>query len=379
MATIKQGNKNYLEEHSKVKVDFYKKYLDIYLTVLLNSPYTTKICIYDIFCGIGVYEGDNSKGSPIVAIESIKSSLEKFGRDKIDNIELVINDGDLKHVSIAKEYIEKNYNNICKFEAYNLDAKKMIDLLKHKLAKSTNRQNNFIFIDPHGYKEIYKSDVSDIMDLGKNEILIFLPIDNMYRFIKPAKEDETNPSFKPLKRFMNEFELNYSASSKEQYIEYIKNALTYNNLYYTSSFILESKPQKNKYALFFITKNLKGLEESIKIKWKLDEICGKGHQEQLDLGLFGDIFKESELEDCLLTLENKLKVFLKEYKNNLELYEFILKSGFLVKQATPILKKLEKQNKLLFIDNFERKQKSYYLSYQNYKQPIKYKVKINEY
>jgi len=378
MATIKQGYKNYLEEHSKVKVDFYKKYLDIYLTVLLHSPYTTKINIYDIFCGIGIYDGDGSKGSPVIAIECIKTNLEKFGNDKINSLELIINDGDKKQVTIAKKYIENNFNNICNFKAYNLDSKDMFKLLKQELSQSIKTQNNFVFIDPHGYKEIYKSDISDIMDLGKNEVLIFLPIDTMYRFINPAQSDENNPSYKHLKRFMNEFELNYDVDSKEEYIEYIKNAFTYNEKYYTSSFILESKPQKNKYALFFITKNLKGLEESIKIKWKLDEICGKGHQEKPDLGLFNDEFNKQDKENCLSILEKELKMFLQTNRTNLEIYEFILKKGFLIKDATNILKNFEKENKLHFSVEKSRKKKSFYLSYQNYKKSIKYKVKIIE-
>jgi three-Cys-motif partner protein len=376
--TVKQGYKDYLEEHSKVKVDFYKKYLDIYLTVLMHSQYTNKINIYDLFCGIGVYEADGSKGSPVVAIECIKSKFEDFGKNKIDSLNLIINDGDKNHVDIAKNYIEQNYKNVCEFKAHNLDAKEMFKLLKHELSSSASDQNNFIFIDPHGYKEIYKNDISEIMELGRNEVLIFLPVDYMYRFIKPAKSDMENPSYKPLKRFMNEFGLNYDVESKEEYVEYIKSAFTFNDKYYTSSFTLESKAQKNLYALFFITKNLKGLEESIKIKWELDELCGKGHKGDLDLGLFSDHYKEQDKKDCLGMLEDKLKIYLKEYRTNKELYEFILKAGFLIKDANVLLKSFEEKYELQFIQEDDRKKKSFYLSYTNYKKSSRYKVKINE-
>ena len=62
--------------HSKAKVDFYKKYLEKYLGILFQSTYIEEINIYDLFCGIGIYE-NGKKGSPIVAFECIKNLKEK--------------------------------------------------------------------------------------------------------------------------------------------------------------------------------------------------------------------------------------------------------------------------------------------------------------
>ena len=93
MATIKQGEKDYLEEHSKEKLAFYKKYLDLYLTVLINAKYTKSINIYDIFCGVGIYDGDGNKGSPVVAMECIKTQLRTHWkrRDKPIKLNPLIN------------------------------------------------------------------------------------------------------------------------------------------------------------------------------------------------------------------------------------------------------------------------------------------------
>ncbi len=55
--------KDYLEEHSKEKIKFYEKYLNAYLAILLNWHYTKAINIYDVFCGVGLYSDDGSKGS----------------------------------------------------------------------------------------------------------------------------------------------------------------------------------------------------------------------------------------------------------------------------------------------------------------------------
>ncbi|HHD79572.1 MAG TPA: three-Cys-motif partner protein TcmP, partial [Epsilonproteobacteria bacterium] len=105
MATLKQGEKNYLEEHSKEKVAFYEKYLNLYLTVLINAQYVNAINIYDIFCGVGIYDGDGSKGSPVVAMECIKKQLKIHRKNRDKPINLLINDGDKKRVNIAKNYI----------------------------------------------------------------------------------------------------------------------------------------------------------------------------------------------------------------------------------------------------------------------------------
>jgi len=365
----KQGEKDYLEEHSKEKVAFYAEYLKAYLAILLNSPYTKAINIYDVFCGVGIYEKDGSKGSPVVAMEVIKN----FETSPIP-IKLFINDGDKKRVDTAKMYIEHNYDNQFEFEAYNLLSETIFQSTIAKI-KEENYANSLVFIDPHGYKDIYKKDIIDIMEAGKSEILIFLPIHMMYRFLKPSKEDYNNISYQPLITFMETFKLKYNVESTKEYIEHIKEAFSFDDKYYTTSYILQSE-RKNDYALFFITKNLKGLEKAVETKWKLDKLCGKGF-EQKKISLFDEEEKEDKKEDCLEDLSKKIILFLRTKKNNNQLYEFTLKNGFLLKHINDILKKLQSENKL----HFDRKirKNSFYINYENHREEkIKYEVQINE-
>ena len=139
---MKQGEKDYLKEHSKEKVSFYRKYLDLYLTILLNSKYTKVINIYDIFCGVGLYSGDSSKGSPIMAMESIIDKLEIFNNSK--HIRLLINDGDKERVKRAQKYIKNTYNKQFEFEDYNLLSEEIFKLIISKI-KKTKDENHFIF------------------------------------------------------------------------------------------------------------------------------------------------------------------------------------------------------------------------------------------
>jgi len=376
MATIKQGEKDYLEEHSKEKVAFYKKYLDLYLTVLINAKYTKSINIYDIFCGVGIYDGDGNKGSPVVAMECIKTQLRTHWKHRDKPIKLLINDGNKKRVDIATAYIEKHCKNKCTFVSKNLQSKEIFSLVTDKIKTSKKNENHLVFIDPHGYKDIYKKDIVNIMEAGKSEILIFLPIHMMYRFLKPTKTDKNNASYVPLRRFMTEFNLNYDATSPKDYITHIEETFLCNQKYYTASYILQAK-SSNYYALFFITKHLRGLEKAIDTKWNLDTLCGQGLKKQQQKSLFEEEDKEEEKQDCIDNFRKKLLLYLKQERTNNEIYLFTLTNGFLIKHTNVILKNLQLKEELTF--DREIRKNSFYLNYKNYRdKEIKYKVKINE-
>ena len=72
---MKVDVKNTMQIHSRAKVDFYKTYLERYVAILCQSPYIRHIRIYDVFCGMGIYE-DGGKGSPVVAYDTIKAIYE---------------------------------------------------------------------------------------------------------------------------------------------------------------------------------------------------------------------------------------------------------------------------------------------------------------
>ena len=167
MAVLKQGEKNYLEEHSKAKVAFYEKYLNLYLTVLLNAKHVKAINIYDIFCGVGIYDGDGSKGSPVVAMECIKKQLKIYWKNRDKPISLLINDGDKTRVDIAKNYIEQHCNDKCVFTPLNLESKEIFSYVIDKIKKSKKDENHLVFIDPHGYRIFIKMILLILWKLAK--------------------------------------------------------------------------------------------------------------------------------------------------------------------------------------------------------------------
>lgn len=369
----KEEVQNNVFEHSQAKLDFYKNYLWQYLTVLVNDTYTDIINIYDVFCGVGIYD-DGKSGSPIIAIDIIKSVLEKHKNKK--KITLTINDFDISKVKNVALHINKNFSNICEFTQYNLDAEKMFEQLKLILGSQPKKVKNLIFIDPYGYKEIFKKDILDIMSLGSNEIIIFLPIAQMYRFSNVAFTNEENNSYNHLRRFIQDFFqeehpiFNENLNSQQEYIGYIKNAMSCEK-YLSASYSIQ-RDNRNYYALFFITKHIYGLHKIIDTKWKLDNNCGEGFKQEGEINLFSEVFEDEKKENCIKYFEKLLIEFIQKPKNNLEIYEFTLKEGFLPKHAKDILIKLNNKQRLASIQTL----KYFYLSWDNYKKDdVRYVLK----
>jgi three-Cys-motif partner protein len=63
--------KGFIQEHSKIKLELYRLYLERYLSVLLATPLFEKIVVSDVFAGCGVSRNEE-KGSALIAAEAIE-------------------------------------------------------------------------------------------------------------------------------------------------------------------------------------------------------------------------------------------------------------------------------------------------------------------
>jgi three-Cys-motif partner protein len=77
----------------------------------------------------------------------------------------------------------------------------IVEQTKLEIRKYGN-EKGIIFIDPYGYKEINILDIKDLLKTKKTEILLFLPISFMYRFIKKINTEEELPYIEPLKKLL---------------------------------------------------------------------------------------------------------------------------------------------------------------------------------
>lgn len=368
--------KNYMLPHSEAKVEMYSKYLEKYIKILDRDIYTKSINIIDVFCGTGIYENDKI-GSPIKAFEIISNdinTLEEEGKPT-KPIRLIVNDFNQKNINNVKNYIDLlPQPSSLKVEYRNYDAiellNKVIPWLKTEKAKGAK---TLLFIDPYGYKEVHSSIINGLMENGKTEIVLFLPIKQMQRFSKIAQEDEENKSYEKLRDFIYQFFPETHAMRQGEkieihdYIRYVKEALSFDNNYFTTSYYIQ-RNKANYYALFFLTSHIYGLDRILDTKWNLDKLEGRGFQLNQTLP-FG-----------INKLEDPLKQFvLNNLRTNIDLYKFVLIQEHLPIHAIEILKKWNDEGKLVDENGQQVKSRSkiYYMNYKNSKE-VKLKLKLIE-
>ena len=367
----KSNVKNTLQIHSQAKVDFYEKYLNRYLRILCLAEHIKKIHIYDVFCGMGIYE-DGGKGSPIVAFDTIKTTLtEEKIKQNNTQIFLVVNDIEQQKIERVKNYIGSENQNICDVKYYNYDIEQMFNLVQQEVSKTKSDTRNIIFIDPYGYKSIKKEILYNLMVNGKTEIILFLPISHMHRFTQKAIQDEETVQYEPLRNFVNSFfPENHKMRQKQlpvmEYIQFISDALKFNDKFFATSYFIE-RDSTNYFALFFISSHILGFQKILEVKWFLDEESGRGFKiPQPQKSLFAEEIAEEIKNGNADRLEKLLLANLSEPKTNRQILEITLKSEFLPKHTTEIFEKWQKNNihfKVLDINtNKEARKNSFYIS-----------------
>lgn len=373
--------KNTMQIHSKAKVDFYKTYLERYVAILCQSPYIRHIRIYDVFCGMGIYE-DGEKGSPVVAYDTIRDIYEAHTITNNTEITLIVNDKSEARIARVKKYIDTNKHSYCKVRPYNLEIGKLLDIITPEINLTPNDTRNLVFIDPYGYKDIKKELLLDLMENGRTEVILFLPISHMQRFTKAAlQDDEAITQYEPLRDFVYSFfpdtnhPIRQSTVKVKEYIRYVADALKFGDKFFATSYYIE-RDKTNHFALFFVSSNIFGFEKILETKWELDEDQGGGFKlPEITGNLFAEEFAlEAKIENAQ-RLKALLEDALKSPRTNNEIYELVVRHEFLPKHANEVLRELQQNNpRFSVIDVVSGKnarKNSFYLSYQHYKkEPI---------
>lgn len=360
--------------HSEAKVEFFRKYLERYIRIVGLSGQFGEINIFDVFCGTGVYD-NGKKGSPIAAFEVIKKFREDFPNIKTP-INVFVNDSASEKVEVVRKFIDAANNGYCDV----FYTKEVADLsfrsIQGRLNQQDGRSRNLIFIDPYGYKEIDRTALENLLGNGRTEIILFLPISPMQRFTAKAVDSEEAP-YLPLKTFVESFfpydhPIKNGKLSVSEYIDCVKDALKFGK-YYSTSFAIE-RDASNRYALFFISSHIYGFEKILEVKWQMDEDEGRGFsQPELNptFSLFQDEEKRIAQEENYSKLEILLESFLRDDRDNKEVYKYILEQEFLPRHANQVLRTLQDSGQLEVTDLQTQKaarKGSFYLTWENYKQ-----------
>lgn len=353
--------KTNLLDHSEAKVRLLGEYVKRYLNIISNDGYTEAIHMHDLFCGQGLYD-NGGHGSPLATLKHVKQTyytiIDKRS-NKLPKINCYFNDIDKSKTDILSQTIKDHslhYPTIGELELSNADYKKAVVELKARFEKFKN-EKAFVFIDPYGYKELVAGDIQGLLGKHKkSEVLIWLPIQFMYRFA-----DEGTPDV--LKNFMAE--LNIVDEAKKT-----KNVWAFITLlnkgfqdflgrdFFVDHFSLK-KEENTVFCLFFFTSHIKGFEKMLESKWEIDAEQGRGWKYN---GNIPSLFLDQKTNE----LEVHLKTFLKSGKKyNCDVYEFVLRLGYLPKHATEVLSNLQKNGNLqvFLVDGTAARKKSFYVKY----------------
>ena len=359
----KKDAKTNLLEHSDAKVKLLGKYLSIYLNVLSRST-IDKIYLFDLFCGEGRYS-DNGNGSPIVILETIKNHYF-FNKKTCPNIEILFNDVGQSEIEPKKlkiervkdfadkifrpENVKEHYTKI----DYNELVKKVID----RTNRLKGNERALIFIDPWGYKEINPEDIKNLIENKKSEVLLFLPIYFMSRFVEKSRDEEFKGG-RAIRNFIanlfgNIDDLEKVKGQRDFIFKIQEQFKTYLNLKYVDTFKIE-RENKNLFCIFFFTNNKKGFEKMIQTKWSLDKKQGSEFKIGVELTL--NLFHEIEISNYDKKVIEFVK--LKRQVSNLELTDFGYENNFLPTHTKKILDGIKEQ--LIITSNDGKLARSYYL------------------
>ena len=375
--------------HSQAKLDLYRNYLRHYIRILSHASFCTQINLYDIFCGVGLYE-DGNEGSPLITNSCIKEIIGEMtiSGKPLKPIHVSINDKEKTKVDNVKSILSGQEIPGCKYKYYNLVADKMLDIVTKEIESSASTERNLVFIDPYGYSDIVKEKLYNLLKKETTEIILFLPINQMYRFSEIALVDSQRTCYENLRQFIISFfplghQIHTSGiRSNIEFVYEIKQALTFNNKFLTCSHYIE-RGKGNYYGLFFITSNIYGLEKLIEAKWDVDPVKGKGfNQKNTQAGLFDQEFEETDRKQHLDYLKTCVIDFLRANPviTNPELYKLALMNEFKTSHMNSAIKDLLNGKRLVAIDK-QKNQTSpplaYYINYDHYKrQDIKVTFKL---
>lgn len=339
----KKGN---IHEHSKFKLELYRLYLVMYLTILLKSARFHEVFVHDVFAGSGKSANDEN-GSALIAATAIQKIQKTLPKPPVI---LRLNERDPNKFTLLMEALRP-----FQFaQLSDLDANQYIE----KWVQPNNSHSLF-FIDPYGYTQLSIESLRRLLSMSRCEFLIFIPISHIYRFLR---KEETSDQMTPIANFLRDLEIGEAqakqTNSLAEFSQLVLDALRHiSGAEFLFKEMIKNKQNNSEHCLIFITRNILGAEKFLEAQNKLKEEV-KSNQAQFEFGFLDNYDAKSILEfagpDTL--------------HDNLSLYKTGIQAGFLPKQIIRDLKSLEKDGKVTVtpVAGKERKNRGYYVNYEKY-------------
>lgn len=211
----KHSTANSVQQHTEAKLQFYTRYLSRYLAILLRAQGVEQINLYDLFCGEGKYS-DGNTGSAVRAVDAVWEALIHNLQNRPINLHL--NDlnpkkvDKLRRLLADRESAEKRFS----ISYTSMEASDLLDRLLKGFAGQAGNVRNLVFIDPYGYKEIDRAQLQNLLMHGRTEVVLFLPIEQMYRFLVKAAEAEAEKFIQATQKFCGKVRARYKCNRERK-------------------------------------------------------------------------------------------------------------------------------------------------------------------
>lgn len=333
-------NKNELiQRHSKDKLNVYRRYLETYLSVMTYAKFNP-IFIVEPFAGCGK-DINGNLGSAITAQKVARSATFK------PNIYLLFNDINKTYCENLQKYLDTKDPYL---EITNEDANKTIN---DALNRATLHSHQLFFIDPFGYTQIHGSTYNRLFCAERTDILIFIPVYHIYRFLRKEIDDE---QLKPIGEFLTIFGINENSvkgvHNWQEFAEHIRGGIKkVANTEYVYKKEIRHETQNSGYCLFFLTKHIYGAEKFLEV---LDGI------EKKTPNLFQNMVDDQD--------DELIKAILSRSKwSNDGIYQMGIKLGFSKHSINLVLKQLEQDKRIVIREIQQRNRGSFYIGYDYFK------------
>lgn len=257
-----------LEEHTKVKHEILKHYLEAWFPILAGG--FQQMAYVDGFAGPGVYS-NGQDGSPIIAIKTANNHVQK---EKFKKIIFEFIENDPETVEKLRKTLEKEIprGSLPKNFQYKVHEGKFEEKMQGIISRLKHEKNipTFVFIDPFGYKVIPMQIIEDIMSHEHYEVLITFVSGFINRFgglnRKAMKELFGNDSWKEVQKSEK---FTYSKKNVKKFLDHYENSLR-TKAKYIRSFEMINSTGNVSYHLVFCTNHLKGMEVMKRAMYKED-------------------------------------------------------------------------------------------------------------
>jgi len=280
--------------HTAAKHQLLRKYLDCWFPIL--GTRFSRINYVDGFAGPGVYEG-GALGSPMIAIESAKTHVEKgnLRSDVVINFVFVESDpvyaGNLRCLLSEQEF-PPNFN-IKIIEGKFSD--QFSSILTRLGNESRSHSPTFAFVDPFGFSGIPFSLLEQILKSHSSEVFINVMVNFINRFLE-------HPSDSVVRHFPETFGTeevldipNRSGDRVQQILNLYRSQLK-KHARFVGQFDMHGKQDRNTYSLFFASNVSLGFKKMKEVMWSVDKVSGSRFSDTDSQGSQNYLFQTMGIE-----------------------------------------------------------------------------------